>query len=355
MIRDTSGLPDITRTTLAVLLIAVLAVGSIWILHPFLSAILWAAIIVVATWSVMLRVQAWCGGRRWAAVAVMTVVLLLVFFLPFTIAVLSIFDRADDIVAGINSLSAFQIPQPPAWLSGIPVLGTHIARRWGELLPLEPEVLSSQLAPYAKAIVAWFLSKAGSVGILLLNFLLTAIISAILYAKGEKAGHGIILVASRLAGNTGEKTVVLAARAVKGVALGIVLTALVQSVLGGIGLVIAGVPATVILTGVMFLLCVAQVGPLPVLLPAVIWLYSSGLPLWGTVLAIWSIPVLVIDNIMRPFLIKKGANLPLVLIFAGVIGGLIAFGVLGLFIGPVLLAVTYTLLQSWVSSGESEK
>lgn len=353
MRREILGSTDITRTTLAVLFIAALTAGSFWILHPFLSAILWAAIIVVATWSVMLRVQSWCGGRRWVAVTVMTVALLLVFFLPFSIAVLSIFERADDIVAWVKSLSTLSIPQPPAWVAGIPLVGTHIDHRWRELSALQPEVLSSQLTPYAKNMVTWFISKAGNVGLLLLNFLFTTIIAAILYANGEKAAHGIRLVASRLAGRMGEETVVLAARAVKGVALGVVLTALVQSVLGGIGLAVAGIPATVILTGIMFLLCVAQIGPFLVLLPSIIWLYWSGQTFWGTVLVIWSIPVLVIDNIMRPILIKKGADLPLVLIFAGVIGGLIAFGVVGLFLGPVLLAVTYTLLQSWVAAGKT--
>jgi predicted PurR-regulated permease PerM len=349
-----SASQDITRTTLAVLFIAALAAGSFWILHPFLSAILWAAIIVAATWSVMLRVQAWCGGRRWVSVTVMTAALLLVFFLPFSIAVLSIFERADEIVAWVRSLSTFSISQPPEWVARIPLIGAHIDHRWRELSTLQPEVLSSQLTPYVKKIVTWFMAKAGNAGILLLNFLFTVIIAAILYANGEKAAQGMRLVASRLAGRMGDEAVVLAGQAVKGVALGVVLTALVQSVLGGIGLAAAGIPATVILTGIMFLLCVAQLGPFLVLIPSVIWLYWSGQTFWGTALLVWSIPVLILDNIMRPILIKKGADLPLVLIFAGVIGGLIAFGVVGLFIGPVLLAVTYTLLQSWVAAGSTE-
>lgn len=354
MTREISASQDITRTTLAVLFIAALAAGSFWILQPFLSAILWAAIIVIATWTVMLRVEAWCGGKRWIAVTLMTVALLLVFFLPFTIAVLSIFDRADEIVAWVKSLSTFSMPPPPAWVSRVPIVGSNIDHRWSELSSMQPEVFSSQLTPYARKVISWFLSRAGNIGLMFLNFLFTAIIAAILYANGEKAANGMRLVANRLAGGMGEETVVLAARAIRGVALGVVLTALVQSILGGIGLAITGVPAIVILTGIMFLLCIAQIGPFLVLIPTVIWLYWSGQTFWGSVLLIWSIPVLVIDNIMRPILIRKGADLPLVLIFAGVIGGLIAFGVVGLFIGPVILAVTYTLLQSWVAAGETE-
>lgn len=143
---------------------------------------------------------------------------------------------------------------------------------------------------------------------------------------------------------------VLAGKAIRGVALGVGLTALVQSVLGGIGLAVAGVPAAAVLTAVMLLLCIAQLGPVLVLVPAVIWLFWSGQTLWGTALLFWTVIVATMDNFLRPVLIKKGADLPLLLIFAGVIGGLLAFGIIGLFIGPVVLAVTYTLLGSWVDT-----
>jgi len=151
-----------------------------------------------------------------------------------------------------------------------------------------------------------------------------------------------------IAGQAGERVTVLAASAIRAVALGIVLTALLQSILGGIGLLIAGVPYALLLTSVMFLLGIAQIGALPVLLGAVIWTYWSSGTFWGTLLLLWSIGAGSIDNILRPILIKRGANLPFLLIFAGVLGGLLAFGLVGLFVGPVVLAVTYTLLEAWV-------
>jgi predicted PurR-regulated permease PerM len=138
------------------------------------------------------------------------------------------------------------------------------------------------------------------------------------------------------------------------VALGVVLTAIIQSGFGGIGLLITGIPAAAILTAVMFIFCIAQIGPVLVLVPAVIWLYYHSGTFWGSVLLMWSIPVLILDNLLRPVLIRKGADLPLLLIFTGVIGGLIAFGIIGLFIGPVILAVTYTLLTAWVS-GDTQR
>jgi predicted PurR-regulated permease PerM len=146
----------------------------------------------------------------------------------------------------------------------------------------------------------------------------------------------------------------LAGQAVRGVALGVVVTALVQSILGGIGLAIAGVPFAAVLTAVMFMLAIAQIGAVPVLALAVVWTYWSVGTGWGTFLLIWTVVVGSMDNFLRPFLIKKGADLPLLLIFIGVVGGLIAFGIIGLFVGPVVLAVAHKLLTAWVDEEIAE-
>src|SRR5262249_25462666 len=199
--------------------------------------------------------------------------------------------------------------------------------------------------------VRWFGAQVGTVGAMVVHFLLTVIISGILYAQGEAAVGGLRAFFRRLAGQRGEESVELGGRAIRAVALGVVVTAVVQSTAAGIGLAIAGVPYAGLLTAVVFLLCIAQIGPILVMVPAVIWLYATGSPGRGTFLLIWSIAVIAMDNILRPWLITRGANLPLLLIFAGVIGGLLGFGIIGLFVGPVVLAVTYTLLSAWVREG----
>jgi predicted PurR-regulated permease PerM len=196
--------------------------------------------------------------------------------------------------------------------------------------------------------LSWFAAQAGSFMLMFLQFLLVVIISAILYAKGETAASGVRSFARRLAGQQGEGAINLSEKAIRGVALGIVVTAAVQTTIGGIGLVITGVPVAGVLTAVMFMLCLAQAGPALVLIPAIIWLYGQDGALWGTILLVITIFALAIDNVIRPLLIRKGADLPLVMVFAGVIGGLVAFGILGLFIGPVVLAVSYTLIEAWV-------
>ena len=341
---------DIVRTTLAVLFIGILIVASFWILRPFLTALVWATMIVITTWPLMLGVQKRCRGMRAPAVIFMTLVLLLVFILPFTAAVVSLVTRADEITAWAKGLTAVTVPPAPEWLEKIPMVGPNLAARWQQVAAISTSEFSERLAPYAKVIVSWLVAQAGSVGMMIIQFLLTVIISAVLYASGDTAAVGIRRFARRLGGPACEDATILAAKAVRGVALGVVVTAIIQSLLGGIGLALAGIPAAAILTAVMFVLCVAQIGPMLVLIPAVIWLFWQDQTLWGTIMSVWSVFVGTIDNFVRPFLIKKGADLPLLLIFAGVIGGLIAFGVIGLFIGPVILAVTYTLLSVWVSS-----
>jgi predicted PurR-regulated permease PerM len=346
---------DVTRTTLAVLSIGMLIAVSLWILAPFLIAIIWATMIVVTTWPILLGIQARLWGKRGLAVAVMTIMLLLIIIAPFSLAVATIADRAPEISALVKSLATFTLPPQPEWLGGIPVVGPKLADRWQQFAALGHEELSARLAPYVRQAVGWFIVQAGSLGMIIVQFLLTAIIAAILYANGETASAGICRFARRLAGQHGEEAAVLAAKAIRGVALGIVVTAVMQATLGGIGLAVTGVPAATLLTGVLFLLCLAQIGPALVLIPAVIWLFWKDGPLWGSVLLVFSVSAVTLDNFVRPLLIKKGADLPLIMIFIGVIGGLIAFGVIGLFIGPVVLAVTFTLLKAWISDGERQK
>lgn len=345
---DCQPKPDITKTTLAVLFIFLLIAASFWVLRPFVVAFLWASMIVLSTWHLLLGLQAKLWGKRGLAVTVMTVLLLLVFVLPFSLAIATIVDKADEIVGWVKSLGTISFPPPPKFLENIPLVGPKVAERWQQFAVLSTADLSAQLGPYGAKLVRWFVDQAGSVGAMILQFLLTVIISAILYANGETAAAGVRRFARRLAGDKGEEAASLAGKAVRGVAMGVVLTAIIQSGLGGIGLAVAGIPAASVLTAVMFMLCIAQIGPILVMVPSVIWLFYKSATFWGSALLVWSIPVLILDNLLRPVLIKKGADLPLLLIFSGVIGGLLAVGIIGLFIGPVILAVTYTLLSAWV-------
>jgi len=343
------------RILLAVLFIVVAIAASLWILKPFLPALIWATLLVVATWPLMRAAQRRLWGKRGLAVIVMTTVLLVVVIAPLALAVLTIVEHAGDVGAWLKTLVQARMPAPPGWVEQVPVIGPKLAAEWQAAAALRADELHAQVVPYAKDAARWILGKAGTLAGFFLHLLLTAIISAMLYYKGEAVAEGVRAFARRLAGSRGEQSVTLAGQAIRAVALGVVVTAVVQSVLGGIGLAVAGVPLAGFLTALMFVLAVAQIGAGPVLALAVIWLYWSGNPAWGTAMLVWTVIVSGLDNILRPLLIKRGADLPLVLIFAGVIGGLLSFGIVGLFVGPVVLAVAYTQLSAWVSEGAGER
>jgi len=342
---------DLPRTILRVAFLSTLIVGTLWTLRPFLGAIVWATTVVVATWPLMLALQARLGGRRWPAASVMTVLLLLVLIVPLSAAILMLVSHTDTIVGWATSLETLTLPPPPAWLENIPVLGRKIGSAWQRLVS-EPGALAAGLKPYARAATLWLLGLLGGAATMALQFLLIVAISAVLYARGEAVARFLRRFGHRVAGAHGERSVVLAGRAIRGVALGVVVTALIQAVLAGIGLAVAGVPFAGLLTAAIILLTIAQVGPLPILLPAVAWLYWTGDVPRAVGLLAWTIVVTGVDNVIRPFLIRRGADLPLLLIFAGVIGGMFGFGIIGIFIGPVVLAVSYTLLLDWMFSGE---
>jgi predicted PurR-regulated permease PerM len=341
---------DLARTTLAVFFMVGVAAAALWVLSPFMPAIVWATMVVVALWPLMLRMQPLIRGRRWVAVLIMTVGLLLTFVIPLSAAVIVTVSHTDDIGTLALSLRDIRLPQAPGWVGDLPVIGPRISSAWSEAVSQGPAELARTLEPYFRAIAHWAVAQIGNVGLLLLQFLLTVVVSAILFARGENAAAGLIIFFRRLAGAHGENVVILAGQAIRSVALGVVLTAFIQSVLGGIGLAVAGVPFPGLLTVLMFVLSVAQIGPTPVLICAVIWMYStSDSMLAATALLIWSMLVAALDNVLRPVLIRRGLDLPLPIVFAGVIGGLLTFGLVGIFLGPVVLAVVYTLLRAWVA------
>jgi predicted PurR-regulated permease PerM len=344
---NTAPSPDITRTTLTVLIIGLLIVGSLWTLLPFIGALIWATAIVVATWPLLLSVQKRVGGRG-LATTIMVAIVAVIVIVPFWVAINALLDASTNLIAVLRSYLANGLGPPPAWLANIPFAGERLTAQWQELAAAGPDAFAETIRPYARSAAATMLALTGGIGGLIVHFLLTVILVGVLYATGETAARGVVSFARRLGGDRGEEAVVLAGQSVRSVALGVVVTALVQSALAGLGLWICGVPHPGLLTAAIFVLCIAQLGPFPVLIPAMIWMFSNQPIGWALAFLIWSIPVGIMDNFLRPILISRGVDLPLLLIIGGVIGGLVAFGVIGLFVGPVVLAVTYTTLQGWI-------
>jgi predicted PurR-regulated permease PerM len=335
---------ELIRRLALIIGIGTIAMVSIWITAPFLPAVLWAGTIAVATWPVLRSVQSVLGGRRWAATTILTLALILGFFLPLVMVMGALVEHAGL----ARDLIAKGLPVPPVWVEKIPVVGRKIEAQWSELAQLDETALRARLEPALTVVSRWLLGTAGSLLRLVGQVLLTSVVTALFYAKGEDVAAGLRAFFRRVGGDSAEALVVLAGGAARGVALGVVVTALLQALLTGIALALTGVPGAGILGGVALVLCLAQVGPLLLLVPSVAWLYSSQQTTAATILAVASIGLISMDNILRPILITRGANLPILLVFVGVIGGMLTFGIIGIFIGPVVLAVCWTLLQDWV-------
>lgn len=342
---------DITRTLLSVLVIGALLIGTIWTLLPFLSALIWAVTIVIATWPLLLRMQRLMGGRRSLAAAFMTFLVLLAVIAPIIVAVNTLFETFQSSPAVITDFLGSGLPPPPDWVAKLPWFGDSLAQNWQSISDGGPEGLIALVQPYARSVASVAIGSAGGIGRTVVLILLTVILVGLFYSGGDAAASGARAFAHRLAGETGDRAVVLAGQAIRSVALGVVLTALVQSILAGIGLWICGIPHAAVLTAFAFVLGIAQLGPVLILAASIGWLYWVGNTGWAIVLLVWTIPVVSLDNVLRPILIRRGVDLPLLLIMAGVIGGLISFGIVGLFIGPVVLAVTYTLTREWINTG----
>jgi predicted PurR-regulated permease PerM len=279
----------------------------------------------------------------------MTLLLLLVLIIPVSLAVGAVVIHSEEIGGGIQSLATLSIPAPPDWIRDLPMIGGKVVAQWQHVIAIGPAGISAFLTPHAGKALSWLAAMSGSTSMLIIQFFLTVFIAAIFYLRGDKVAAWLSLFARRIAGHSGENALNLAASAIRAVAFGVVGTAIIQTVLVGVALAVCGVPAAIILIAIVFVLELAQIGPMPVLIPVVIWLFWKDHTVLASVMAAWTLFLSVFDNIITPFLMKKGADLPMLLVFAGVTGGMMVFGVIGLFIGPVVLAVAYTLLDAWVT------
>lgn len=341
---------DLAQITFGVLVIGLLLGACLWILRPFLGPGIWAAMIAITTWPVLQRVQTRLWGRRWLAVAAMTLALLLLFVVPLILAIVTLVGNIDQLVAWAKMAADYKLPsEAPQVLLKLPMVGGAIDRFWQQAAALGLSDLVPRLSPHAGKLAQWLVGELGNVGLLALQFMLTVLLTAVMWWQGEAAAQQVRLLASKLAGGRGDTAVVLAGQAIRGVALGVGLTALIQAALAGAGLWVAGVPFSGLLAALMLLMCLVQIGVLPVMLVAAGWVFHEGQTGAAIALGGWAIFVAMLDNFIRPVLIKMGADLPLILIFAGVIGGLFAFGLVGVFVGPVILAVGHALMDSWLN------
>jgi len=304
-------------------------------------------VLSVSSWPLYRRVSGWIGNRHALAAAIMALAMILIVVLPFVVVGASLADNVKDFTTKIQGWTTSNPPSPPGWLTKVPVVGRKVTEHWQSLID-DKEKLQAEAQRLLEPLSAQLLLGALALGAGLMHLTLSIFIAFFLFRDGEWLGERVTVAVDRVAGEHGKHLLSVATSTIRGVVYGILGTALVQGLLTGAGLLIAGVPNVALLTLLAFFSSVVPVvGPALVWLPAALWLFSKGATTWGIFLIIWGAAVNQIDNFLKPYLISKGSDMPFILIFFGVLGGAIAFGFIGVFLGPTLLAVGYRLLSEW--------
>lgn len=325
--------------------LALLAVGCFIVLRPFLTALIWALILVFVTWPLFMRIEELVGGRTNLAAALMTAILAVALIIPMLAVGTGLAENATRLFDQLQALAAEGPPDPPSWLSDVPLVGPQLLEQWREV---DSARIAEAIRGLIRPVSQWALGIAGRIGSGLLDLTLSVFAAFFFYRDGVVASKRMAAFAERLAGDRAQRLMTVAENTTKGVVYGVIGTALAQASLAAIGLWIAGIPNWLILGFVTFFVSIVPPGAPLVWLPATLWLFYTGQYGWGVFMGIWGFFVVSgIDNFLKPYFISRGSAMPLLLVFLGVLGGALSFGFLGVFLGPILLAVGYTLVREW--------
>jgi predicted PurR-regulated permease PerM len=337
------------ETALALLLLLILLFDLYTVLSVFFGVFTYAIIFSVSFAKLFERLVALLKNKRKLAAFIFALLLIIIIALPFIYIISALGDYATRAQQWITDAKTNGVPALPDWVAGLPFLGKKIAGFWQQL-QADPATTIASYEPQIKNILQRLISGgAGMVGATL-EFIVGIIVSAILLASGKKVLQPIYAIMDNLVGDRDGSLIVDATgRAVKGVAVGVMGTAFIAALFAWIGFAIAGISFAVGLAALTFFLVVIQVGPLLVWLPVAIWLGTHGETGWAIFISVYGLVILMgIDNILKPILIAKSGKLPILVLFLGVIGGMVAWGFTGMFKGAIILAVFYTILQSWL-------
>lgn len=338
-------------SVMAVLRIAVmglLILSCLKVIQPFLGALTWAAIIAISAWPLFTRLRLRLNGRAKLAAVIIVGALSLTLAIPIGLMALTLADTIPQLASMSRDLTSIHLPDAPAWVNTLPLVGESLHKFWMSV-QLDLPGFIDKIRPAINKAALWALESGASASLSMLEIVLAIVIAGLLLINGDKLWDAAELAISKLGGATADELPEVIARTIRSVTTGVVGTALAQTVLCVIGLLIAGVPGALVLGFLCFIVAVAQLPTLIIWLPAAGWVFYSGETGLGIFLVAWGfLLVNTIDNVLKPLLISQGAQMPLSIIFMGVIGGLLAWGLLGLFIGPTLLAVGFTLFRHWL-------
>jgi predicted PurR-regulated permease PerM len=330
--------------------VALLLLGCFFVLQPFLGAILFAGVLCFSTWPLFVRLESRMGGRSWLAALILVFVMILALALPVALAAQSLVVHSADIVERVrNFIDNREAMELPQFVRNLPMVGAWLNDYWQILMQSRAELvaLAKRLADPAKAML---LAMGASVGQGLVQVLIAIFVAYFFYRDGERVRSLLLEGMVRLAGpDHGARIISIAQSSVKGVVYGLLGTAFAQAVVAVIGFLIAGVPGAFLLGALTFILSLVPMGPVLVWGGAAAWLYFTDQPGWAIFMVIYGVAVISsVDNVVKPILMSRAGGLSMLLIVLGVFGGAVAFGFIGLFVGPALLAIAWNLIKVWL-------
>jgi len=347
MADDSATMALLVRRVVALLIILSLVGISLWLIRPFLSAMVWGAIIAISLYPLQRHFSSWLGGRRVIPAIAIALLMAGVLLIPLVMLLMTVGVQASHLFQNSPALEQLVIPDAPSWLAEIPLVGRRFSQIWHDAAVDVPGTIET-IRPKLRAALLWFLSGTVSSTLLVLEALLAIALAATFLITAERLDQFFAKLLRALGAPESAGIQALVVRTVRGVAQGIIGTAIIQAQVAWIGLEIAAAPIPVLLTLLIFISCTAQLGALLVGLPVAGWLWYQGDAEWAVFLVGWMLFVNVIDNFIKPLLIGRGLPIPIWVLFIGVVGGLLGLGLVGLFIGPVVLAVSYLLMIRWI-------
>jgi predicted PurR-regulated permease PerM len=339
------------ETVIRIGVLAALVVYCFLIVRPFIIPVVWGIIIAVATYPGFQRLRGMLGGRNALAATLFTVLGLVVLVTPTAMLSDTMVVGARGLTKAVNE-GTLDVPPPPQNVKRWPLIGEPLAEFW-ELASVNVDEAIEQIRPQLRATVKWLLSMLAGAGLALLQFVAAIIIAGVLLAHADGGKRTARAIAARLADEHGVEFAELASATVRSVARGILGVAFIQSILAGLGFLVAGVPGAGLWALLCLLLAVVQIGILPVVIPVMIYVFSTADTLTAVLLLVWSVLVGLLDNVLKPLLLGRGVNVPMAVIFVGAIGGFLASGIVGLFVGSVILVLGYQIFMAWVYGGSA--
>jgi predicted PurR-regulated permease PerM len=332
---------------IAVLCLGLVAAGCLVTVWPFLTPLIWAVIITFSTWPLYSRLERALGGRATLAAILMALATAIILVAPIALFALTLGDDVANLFGLLRQWLQVGPPGPPEWVAGLPLVGPSISERWQQIAA-DGTSFTAALMPYLGALRGALLAAGASLGGGIAALLLSLILACFLYINGEALARRLHTGVERIGGARGDHLAKVAQDTVRGVVYGVLGANLIQSVVAVIGFLLAGIPGAVLLGMLSFFLTLVPGGPTLLWLPAVIWLIVDGNIGWGIFLAVWSVLNYgLLENVLRLYMIGRSSELPMLVLLLGILGGLIAFGLLGLLIGPALLAVGFALVSEW--------